>query len=145
MSDVKQVNQAAKCVQYHLQTEGKEVSLKEIKELIKDKDLLNIAALKTLVEESMSEDKTEVKTSSRKQTIESFMKENWELIKSNEEIKGVLLGAYCQGRLTKDQRKKLADDLLERCSGDDVPSDLEDEDNNELVNELLGTNGKLDF
>ena len=139
------INQAAKCVQYHLETEGKEFKLKDIKNIIKDKNLLDIANLKKLVEETVqTEEKYEVLPNSRRQIIEGFMKDNWELIKNNNVIKNVLLSSYCQGRLTKEQREAIKEDVLSRLEGDeDVPVEVEEEET--LAQELLGDDTEYDF
>lgn len=143
-----QINQAAKCIQYHLQVEKKDFKLKDIKDIIKDQNLLDITKLKKLVEDNVDKDEKEEVSVNRKQIIEDFMKDNWQLIRDNNIIKNVLLSSYCQGRLTKEQRNTIKEGLLNRCGDtnedEDVPGDIEQKEEN-LEKELLGDSGEYDF
>ena len=126
-NDSKQVKKAARCIQYLFEAEGKTVNPKQIMEMIKDKDLSDVAGLKVSVENDMRDqvvNKVPVKKDKnpdRKQLIEKFMIDNWDLLNDNETIKTVLVNAYCQGRVAKDRRKELSEGLLARCAGEEVP------------------------
>jgi hypothetical protein len=128
-NEPKLVRKAARCIQYLFEAEGKTVSSKQIMDMIKDKDLSDVAGLKTSVENDMRDqaaNKTDApvkapKAPSRKQHLEVFMTSNWNLLKDNEVVRTALVNAYCQGRVSKDRRKELSESLLARCAGEEIP------------------------
>lgn len=133
-NEEKQVRKAARCVQYLLEAEGKDITSKQIMDLIKDKDLSDVNGLKTSVENDMrnqqaaaADEAAAAKKPNRRQAIETFMVSNWDSLKDNDIVRTALVNAYCQGRLSKDQRKKLADDLVARCNGEEPQEEQQDE------------------
>lgn len=123
-NDVKQVRKVARCIRTLLETEGVKVTATKVMDLIKDKDLSDINALKVEVANDMRTPTVQPKAapeSSRKQRIETFMVSNWGSIKDNDEVKEALLNAYCQGRYNKEQRSEMRTALLSRCEPDQQP------------------------
>ena len=119
-----QVRKAAKCVQYLLETEEIFLSSKDIMELIKNEDLSNVKALKSLVEKHVGQ-----KPNGKKKEIEDYITKNWASLKDNKTILSVLINAYCLGNYNKEKRKQMEQELLSHCQPDKIEK---------LARDLLG-------
>ena len=43
------------------------------------------------------------------------MSQNWSQIQSDDVVRAALLDAYCKGRIKKDKRQTMQDELIKRC------------------------------
>lgn len=151
MEKNKQIRKVASCIKTLLENEGVSVKVKKVVELIQDKDLNNIEALKEVVANDMRATPA-APSSARKNRIETFMVSNWDSIKDNAEVKDALLNAYCMGRISKAKREEMKRELLNKC-GDAVvvpeviiPPEVEVEMRNEVVDVIVNdSNKKYDF
>jgi hypothetical protein len=129
----KQVRKAANCIRTLLETEDVSVTLKRVSELIENEDLNNLVALKDKVREAVENDMrakandTSTGASERRTRIETFMISNWDLIRDDEFVKSALLDAYCKGRIKKDQRQKMQEELVDRCEAGLTDGDSTDD------------------
>jgi len=161
MADDKQVRKVARCIKTLLEVEGVNVTSTKVMDLIQDKDLSDIPALKDEVVSAINDMRSEeeaqrpavVKPDRRKQ-IETFCVTNWDSIQDNQFVRDALLNAYSQGRYTKEQRQQLKNELLAICNGDtpeevDTPvaneTALADDANAELAASLMGGGTSYDF
>ena len=108
----------AQALQALLQLSGATISVKEVVEKIKDRNIdpnnLNLMGLRDELMEDIKSSMSPVLD--RKQEIKNFLTENWELIKENKVIRDILVGAYCKGRYNKQQREDLLRDLMSEVS-----------------------------
>ena len=145
MVNDKQVRKVARCIKTLLETEGVKISTTKVANFIKDKDLSDVNLLKVDVINDMRDSSSSTK-SPRKQPIETFMISNWGLIKDNNEIKEVLLNAYCQGRYNKETREKMKIDVLSRCEpNEEFVNEMVEDITTELAGALLEEPKKYDF
>jgi hypothetical protein len=157
MNNNKDIKNATQCVQYLLKIEGKDVDYTQIRNIIKDEDLTKVDDLKAIVENDMkkrqlAKEAAVIKPPTRREEIESFMVSNWSILCNNETVKTALINSYCRGRLNKDERDELANDLIKRCSvcetsevitkqpepDTQVNTQIKTEKQTELITSLLG-------
>lgn len=109
MTDSEKYGKAAKAIKAMLELENIQISLKDVREHIKDKDLSDLVALKVQVAGQLKNE-----SPARRETIGAFIVQNWEAIKDNPIVKQALFNAYCMGRYTKEQRSEMINQLLEK-------------------------------
>lgn len=139
----KELRKVARCIRTLLEAEGVKASPRKIINIIKDKDLSDITNLKNEVANDMRAPRALVVGSARKLRIETFMANNWNLIKDNSDVMEVLVNAYCQGRYNKDQRAHLKNNLMSHCENQTTVEELADSATSELANALA--KNKYDF
>jgi len=121
-SDDKQVRKVVQCVCTLLEAEGVKVGARKVAEVLKGEDLNDPVALTAKVKASLdgSNDMRAPAAdgpSERQQRIETFMTQNWAQIRDDEIVRAALLDAYCKGRIKKDKRQEMQDELVKRCEG----------------------------
>jgi hypothetical protein len=157
--DEKKLRKVASCVRTILETQGHKLRVKDIAELIKDEDLGDPVALSQKVTTDLQNRPAPTSSASqsgseRRLAIETFILDNWNLLKDNDPVRSGLFHLYTMGRLSKSDRKALANGLLTRLgeeieddsdSGNDAAdstptptADSGDGDANQLAQELLG-------
>ena len=158
MAEVKQVRKVARCIQTLLEAEGVTVSATKVVDLIKGKDLSDIADLKNKVASAVNDMRSKQKTKkvtvakpNRRESLGKWIAANWDSIQENPFATEALLNAYCQGRYTKEQREALKAELLSVCEqADEEPARANDEEtsdeaNTELAADLMGGGVRYDF
>lgn len=121
----KQVRKVAQCVRTLLEADGVEVSVRKVSDLIKDQDLNNPTALTETVKKALDNSNdmrsaTNDGPSERQRKIETFMSNHWALIRDDDVVRSALLDAYCKGRIKKDKRQTMQEELVKRCEGTDT-------------------------
>jgi len=126
MADEKQVRKVAQCVRVLLETEGVKATARRISEVIDGEDLSDPVALKDKVKTALStandmRGSANDGPSTRQQRIETFMTQHWSHIRDDDVVRSALLDAYCKGRIKKDKRQEMQEELVKRCEAGVTP------------------------
>ena len=151
MENTKQIRKMARCIKTLIETEGgNPPSATKIMDIIKDKNLDDISALKDAVANDMRSKSAEVstnkpeKSNNRRVNIEAFVVSNWNIIKDNNDVKNALISAYCRGRYNKEQLATLKNTLLMKCGEETITvEEMEEEVATVISSEMEGE--KYDF
>ncbi len=114
MSSENNVKKVVACVRVLLENKGLKVKNSELVDLLKDEDLSNPILLSEKIAASLPTNRVQEAGSERKNAIEKFLFDNWDLVKTNKHVKEGLLNLYAMGRINKENRQRMVNDLLER-------------------------------
>jgi len=116
-----QLRETAQCIRVLLRADGIKASMRKISGLLENEDLdAEPTDLKEKVKVALN-DENDMRapasdgSSERRTRIETFMINNWSQIRDDNIVRAALLDAYCKGRIKKDRRQEMQEELVKRC------------------------------